>query len=85
MTSYIGKNVSIETGLSILNGKILGQELIEAQEAERQARAAYLDAHKRMVTAQKRVRSIETEIANRSFADAPHQGTGYRDFAPGRG
>lgn len=48
----------------------LATELIKAQEVERQARAVYLDAHKRMVTAQERVRSIETEIANRSFADA---------------
>lgn len=48
----------------------LATELIKAQEVERQARAVYLDAHARMVSAQGIVREIETEIANRSFADA---------------
>lgn len=48
----------------------LATELIKAQEVERQVRAAYLDAHKRMVSAQEAVRALETEIANRSFADA---------------
>lgn len=48
----------------------LAAKLIEAQEAERQAHHEYQVAYHALRFAQEAVRALETEIANRSFADA---------------